>query len=123
MDDDRYLNERNDRNGLSLWGSWCLMCDLTGFTRMNRMKCCACVIAFLALCLPSMARPQDRASIETNFQAWLEDSVWPRANSVGVKRQTYDAALSNVDLNWDLPDSVIPGEPDEVSEVSTHGST
>lgn len=60
-----------------------------------------------------MAQPQDRAAIEANFQAWLEDSIWPRANSLGVKRRTYDAALSNVDLNWDLPDLVIPGAPNQ----------
>lgn len=28
-------------------------------------------------------------------------------------RSTFDAALSNIDLNWDLPDLVIPGQPDE----------
>jgi lytic murein transglycosylase len=77
------------------------------------MKFCACVIAFLALCMPSMVQPQDRASIEANFQAWLEDSIWPRANSAGVSRSTFNVALSDVDLNWDLPGLVIPGEPDE----------
>lgn len=60
-----------------------------------------------------MALPQDRASIETNFQAWLEDSIWPRANAAGVKRQTFDTALSDVKLNWDRPDLVIPGAPVE----------
>nr|WP_245834376.1 lytic murein transglycosylase [Yoonia maricola] len=56
---------------------------------------------------------QDRVSIEANFQAWLEDNVWPRASSAGVNRTTFEAALSNVDLNWDLPNLVIPGRPDE----------
>ncbi len=60
-----------------------------------------------------MAQPQDRASIEANFQTWLEDSIWPRANSVGVKRQTFDAALSDVELNWNLPNLVIPDAPAE----------
>ncbi len=77
------------------------------------MKYFAHIIAFLGLCLPSMAQPQDRASIEASFQAWLESDIWPRANSAGVTRSTFDAALSNVVLNWDLPDLVIPGESDE----------
>ena len=77
------------------------------------MKRFACIMALLALCLPSMVHSQDRASIEANFQTWLEDSVWPRAYAAGVKRQTFDAALSNVDLNWGLPDLVIPGRPNQ----------
>ena len=71
------------------------------------MKRLARIVALLVFCLPSIAQPQDRATIEANFQAWLEDSVWPRANAIGIKRQTFDAALSNVNLNWSLPDLVI----------------
>lgn len=60
-----------------------------------------------------MIQSQDRASIEANFQVWLENSIWPRANAVGVERQTFEAALSNVELNWDLPDLVILGQQAE----------
>jgi lytic murein transglycosylase len=60
-----------------------------------------------------MAQPQDRAPIEASFQEWLEGSIWPRANSAGVNRSTFDVALSDVDLNWDLPNLVVPGAPDE----------
>lgn len=76
------------------------------------MKFSICVVAIFALCLPGMAQPQDRASIEADFQAWLEDSIWPKAKSVDVSRSTFEVALSNVDLNWDLPNLVIPGQPD-----------
>lgn len=79
---------------------------------MNCTTCSACVIAFLALCLPSLVQSQDRAAIEADFQVWLEDGIWPKASSAGVSRSTFDAALSNVDLNWDLPDLIIPGNPD-----------
>lgn len=60
-----------------------------------------------------MAHTQDRASIEASFEAWLEDAIWPRAKNADVSRSTFDAALSNVGLNWGLPDLVIPGQPDE----------
>lgn len=52
---------------------------------------------------------QDRAAIERQFQAWLNDTVYPQAQSAGVSRRTFKAAFSGVRLNWDLPDLVPPG--------------
>lgn len=80
------------------------------------MKLLSHIVALLFFFLPSIAQPQDRASVEADFQTWLEGSVWPRADAIGVKRQTFDAALSHVNLNWDLPGLVVPGataEPDQ----------
>ena len=80
------------------------------------MKLFSYVVALLFFFLPSIAQSQDRASVEADFQAWLEGSVWPRANAIGVNRQTFDAALSNVNLSWDLPGLGVPGttpEPDQ----------
>jgi membrane-bound lytic murein transglycosylase B len=57
--------------------------------------------------LPAMA--QDRASVERQFRAWLEDTVWPRARAAGVARATHEAAFQGVSLMWDLPDLVPPG--------------
>lgn len=66
----------------------------------------------LALCLlltglPAMA--QDRAAVERQFRAWLDDTVWPRAQAAGVSRATHEAAFQGVGLMWDLPDLVPPG--------------
>ena len=52
---------------------------------------------------------QDRAAVERQFRAWLEESVWPRARAEGVSRDTFDAAFAGVTLDWDLPDLVPPG--------------
>jgi lytic murein transglycosylase len=57
--------------------------------------------------LPAMA--QDRATVERQFRAWLEDTVWPRARAAGVARATHEAAFQGVTLMWDLPDLVPPG--------------
>ena len=59
--------------------------------------------------LPLPAATQDRASIERQFHAWLEQTIWPRARAKGVSRATFDSAFSGVTLNWDLPDLVPPG--------------
>jgi lytic murein transglycosylase len=67
-------------------------------------------ILALFLCsisLPAMA--QDRAIVERQFRAWLEDTVWPRARAAGVTRATHEAAFQGVTLMWDLPDLVPPG--------------
>jgi lytic murein transglycosylase len=55
------------------------------------------------------AQAQDRAAVERQFRVWLEQTVWPQARSEGVSRTTFEAAFSNVSLNWDLPDLVPPG--------------
>ncbi|WP_420820995.1 lytic murein transglycosylase [Roseovarius amoyensis] len=69
-----------------------------------------CLLAVLAI-LPATARAQDRAAVERQFQSWLEQTIWPRARGQGVSRQTFDAALGGVRLNWDLPELVPPGAP------------
>ncbi|WP_093161931.1 lytic murein transglycosylase [Aliiruegeria lutimaris] len=51
----------------------------------------------------------DRAAVETEYQKWLEQEIWPRAKSEGVSRQIFDQAFEGVRLNWELPDLVPPG--------------
>ncbi len=66
----------------------------------------------LALCLMLAGLPataQDRAAVERQFRAWLDDTVWPRAQAAGVSRATHEAAFQGVSLMWDLPDLVPPG--------------
>jgi membrane-bound lytic murein transglycosylase B len=69
----------------------------------------ALILALILLIgsLPAMA--QDRAAVERQFRAWLEDTVWPRARAAGVARATHEAAFNGVTLMWDLPDLVPPG--------------
>ncbi|MFC3615411.1 lytic murein transglycosylase [Lutimaribacter marinistellae] len=66
-----------------------------------------CLFVALALALPANA--QNRQKVETQFRAWLEQTVWPRARSEGVSRDTFEKAFKGVHLNWKLPDLVPPG--------------
>lgn len=68
---------------------------------------------FRVLCLLTVlaapAHAQDRAAVQTQFEGWLRQEVWPRAEAKGVSRNTFDAAFKGVTLDWDLPDLVPPG--------------
>ncbi|GGL53080.1 lytic murein transglycosylase [Wenxinia marina] len=73
------------------------------------------LLRLLLACLMLFAAPvtaQDRAATERAFRAWIEDSIWPEAAAAGVSRGTFDAALGNVTLDWELPDLAPPGAPD-----------
>jgi len=51
----------------------------------------------------------DRAATERAFQQWLVTDIWPDAQAAGISRKTFDAALGDVTLDWDLPELVPPG--------------
>jgi len=57
--------------------------------------------------MPAIA--QNKARVETQFQNWLEKTVWPDARKRGVSRRTFEASLSSVPILWKLPDLVAPG--------------
>lgn len=71
------------------------------------MRVLALVVLLMGLCGQAFA--QDRASVERQYQGWLEQVVWPRAHAAGVARATFETAFAGVNLNWDLPDLVPPG--------------
>ncbi len=71
----------------------------------------AVLVALVLIAPPAPA--QTRAKVERQFQAWLEQTVWPRARAKGVTRRTFEAAFAGVALNWELPDLVPPGSKPE----------
>ncbi len=63
------------------------------------------------------ARAQNRAAVEAQFQAWLQNDLWPQARSRGVSAQTFNTAFKGVTLNWKLPDLVPPGSRPKTPKV------
>ncbi len=61
------------------------------------------------ICVAAAAYAQDRASVERQFQSWLQETIWPQARAKGVSRNTLKQAFAGVILNWKLPDLVPPG--------------
>jgi len=84
-----------------------------------RKRAIFAAIASLALAalLPSGARAlaapaQDeiavyKKAVEQRFGEWLE-SLWPQAEAAGVSRETFDANVKGLKLNWTLPHLVLP---------------
>ena len=71
-----------------------------------RKHCTRCPSSALWLCgvrLPAPATAADAA-----FQKWLAE-LWPQAQSMGVSRRTFDAAIRGVEPDLTLPDLDLPG--------------
>ncbi|MEM1176690.1 MAG: lytic murein transglycosylase, partial [Pseudomonadota bacterium] len=68
-----------------------------------------CFAAILTLGFAPIANAQSKALAETQYREWIEEETWPQARARGVSRDTFERALGNARLNWDLPDLVPPG--------------
>ena len=79
----------------------------------------------LAICLALLALPaaaQDRGQMEAQFRGWLEQVVWTRAAREGISRDTFESALGDVTLEWDLPGIVWPGDAPQPQRQAEFGS-
>ncbi|ETX11681.1 membrane protein [Roseivivax halodurans JCM 10272] len=74
--------------------------------------------AFSLILSATSASAVDRSAVEAQFRTWLDDTIWPMAQSEGVSRETFDDAFGGVSLNWDLPGLVPPGAdaPTEIKQ-------
>ncbi|MDX8510927.1 lytic murein transglycosylase [Mesorhizobium captivum] len=63
--------------------------------------------SFVALLL---THPSHAAPIDDQFQAWLQNDLWPEAQAKGIAKKTFDAAFIGVKPNLKLPDLVLPGK-------------
>jgi lytic murein transglycosylase len=70
----------------------------------------------LSLFAGSPAHAQNRAALETAFQAWLESDIWPAARAEGVSRETFEAAFAGVRLNFDLPELQLGAAPPAIDQ-------
>ncbi|MCO5063656.1 MAG: lytic murein transglycosylase [Rhizobiaceae bacterium] len=68
------------------------------------------VLAFLLFLLVAAGGAAAQSKIDSQFRIWLEQDLWPQAQSEGISRATFDAAFEGVRPNTKLPDLVLPGE-------------
>jgi lytic murein transglycosylase len=66
------------------------------------------VAASFGLWLWASAATPAMAAADPLFQKWLAD-LWPEAQSIGVSRRTFDAAIRGVEPDLTLPDLDLPG--------------
>lgn len=71
----------------------------------------ALVFALSAVAGAQQAVAQSRTAVEQAFAKWQENDLWPQASRAGISRRTFENALSDVTLDWDLPDLAPPGFP------------
>jgi lytic murein transglycosylase len=74
---------------------------------MNRFAVSLCAAVL------SVAVGMHAAGADAPFAAWLE-SLWPRAQALGVSRATFDLATRGLEPDLSLPELVIPGRPERV---------
>jgi len=79
---------------------------------MNRFVILAALL-FSIFAFPAWA--QNKASVERQFQTWLQNDLWPEARRNGVSKRNFNAALNGVSINWKLPDLVLPGAKPKTS--------
>jgi lytic murein transglycosylase len=66
------------------------------------------VAALFGFWLWASAATPAAAAADPLFQKWLAD-LWPQAQSMGVSRRTFDAAIRGVEPDLTLPDLDLPG--------------
>lgn len=62
------------------------------------------------LMVAGLTLPASAAKIDDQFQAWLQNDLWPQAKTEGISKKTFDAAFAGIKPNLKLPDLVMPGE-------------
>ncbi|WP_223476657.1 lytic murein transglycosylase [Oricola indica] len=55
------------------------------------------------------AAPAATQSLQAQYEAFLEGTIWPQAKLAGVSRKTFDGAMGAKRLNTDIPGLVTPG--------------
>ena len=82
--------------------------------KLAYMRSLILITALLAV-QASPVLAQNKASVERQFQAWLQKDLWPEAKRNGISKRNFKTAFKDVSLNWKLPDLVPPGSKPKVS--------
>jgi len=75
------------------------------------IRIAAILIALLA------AFPAAAQSLQAQYEAFLEDTIWPQAQKSGISRATFDSAMGAKRLNTDIPGLVAPGSKETPREM------
>lgn len=68
-----------------------------------------CILLIVIFVWPLAAFAQSQQQTEAQYQAFLQNKIWPKAKAAGVSRKTFDSALQGKSLNWKIPGLVPPG--------------
>lgn len=85
--------------------------------RLSRRRHAIALFLALAATGPATAETPSRQQVEAQFRGWLEQTVWPDAQTRGVKRSTFDEAFAGARLDWSLSDLRLPGSARKGPEI------
>ena len=74
---------------------------------MTRLRLAALALAATLAALP--ARAVDKAGVEKDFRAWIDQVLYPEAEKAGVSYATVRRVMAGVHLDWSLNELVPPG--------------
>lgn len=66
------------------------------------------ITVLFTLLIPAFSYAQN-GSLDTQYRAFLENEMWPKAKAAGVSRGTFDRTLAGKKLNQKIPGLVTPG--------------
>ncbi len=72
---------------------------------------------FLLLAALLIAAPATAQSLQAQYEAFLEGTIWPEAKLAGVSRANFDKAMGAKRLNTDIPGLVAPGSKEPPREM------
>lgn len=75
------------------------------------------IAATAALLVATVAGAPAQSNVNSQFQAWLKNDLWPEARSRGISSETFNAAFAGVSPNLKLPDLVMPGQDPSTPKV------
>ncbi|RDJ16917.1 lytic murein transglycosylase [Rhizobium grahamii] len=74
--------------------------------------------ALLALsCTPVLSA--SKADVEAQFEKWVQNDLWPEAQTNGISERAFRASFAGVELNWSLTDLAPPGFPPPKEQKQT----
>ncbi|WP_306117431.1 MULTISPECIES: lytic murein transglycosylase [unclassified Roseitalea] len=67
-------------------------------------------LAALLFALVTLVPATAHADLQGQYEAFLRETVWPKARTAGVSRATFDRVMAGQRLDTDIPGLVRPGE-------------
>ncbi len=67
------------------------------------------ITAIAVFALTNSGSAQSHAKVQKQFEAWVKSNLWQDAKAQGISKSVFNKTFKGVQLNWKLPDLVIPG--------------
>lgn len=84
---------------------------MASITDLKPYRTLLAAFAVVLLSLVAVRAEPTKAAVESQFQTWINRTLWPQAKQAGISQATFTATMKTARLNWTLPDLAPPGFP------------